>query len=259
MADVKTFSALGVYGMAVATALTVQNTMGVAAVEAISPDVVYAQITAVMSDLRPQAVKIGMTNDPGTIRAIARALKQNQPQWLVIDPIMLSSSGTALMQDKAFSVFKQELMPLATLLTPNLPEACKIANRPFRDDLSDKEIGEIGQLILAEGPSAVLIKGGHHGGNTKTDILFHAPDGTLKMEMFTAETILTRNTHGTGCTLSAAITANLACGEPLFEAIDKAKQYLTQAMLTGSDVQVGHGHGSVNHFFNPLKTIKRKQ
>jgi len=257
LADVKTFSALGVYGMAVATALTVQNTLGVKAVEAVPPDVVYAQVETVMSDIQPQAVKVGMTNDAETIRAIAWALRRNRPQWLVIDPIMLSSSGATLMQDEALGFFKQELMPLATLLTPNLPETCKLAGRPFNDDIGDDEMAEIAQIIMGMGPSAVLIKGGHHSGSAKRDVLFQSLDGTLRQEAFSSETILTSNTHGTGCTLSAAITAHLACGLSLSEAVGKAKQYMAEALRTGSDVQAGHGHGSVNHFFNPKKMIKK--
>lgn len=256
IADVKTFSAFGVYGAAVATAITVQNTMGVSSIYGVSPDAVYGQTASVMTDLAPRAVKTGMVNDAATVRSIIRAVRQYRPEWLVVDPVMMSSSGTMLMQEEAFSVFVNELLPLASLLTPNLPEACCIAGVPFRTDMSNDETAETARIILSKGCRAVLIKGGHRTGNMKNDMLFMNSNGTTKQRTFSAETVPTRNTHGTGCTLSAAITACLACSEPLETAIHKAKQYLTKALIEGADVLNGHGVGSVNHFFAPVRMIK---
>lgn len=257
LADVKTFSALGVYGAAVATALTVQNTMGVKRVEAVSAETVYSQTAAVMDDLNVQAVKVGMLNDSNTVSAVAKAMKEYRPHWLVVDPILLSSNGAQLMQDEAYCTFVEELLPLADLLTPNLPEACRLSERPFHTDISLEETEEMARIILSKGAHAVLIKGGHRSGDSKSDVLFRLSDGHIEKSTFTADTILTHNTHGTGCTLSAAITSYLACGEPLDSAISKAKLYLTQALREGADVQCGHGHGSVNHFFKPQPLLKR--
>lgn len=259
MADIKTFSALGVYGAAVATALTVQNTMGVSGVYGVNPKAIGEQIAAVMTDLAPQAVKTGMLNDASTVRAVVQALRQNIPHWLVVDPVMVSSSGTRLMQDEAYDAFVSELLPITTLLTPNLPETCRLAGVPFRPDISNDDMTEMAHIILSKGPCAVLIKGGHRNGNVKSDMLFSKSDGTINIKTFSAEAVSTRNTHGTGCTLSAAITAFLACGEPLDVAVRKAKDYLTHALSAGADVQNGHGAGSVNHFFDPKKLIKRDQ
>jgi len=256
LADIKTFSALGVYGMAAATAITAQNTLRVRSVEAVSPDTVYAQIAAIMDDMRPQAVKIGMVNDAETILATARALRRYPPRWLVIDPIMLASSGAELMRKEALGVFKHELLPMATLLTPNLPEACRLTDRQFHDGMNAEETASMAKAILQKGPQAVLIKGGHRSGSAKSDTLYHKCGGTVKRHTFTVPTVLTNNTHGTGCTLSAAITAFLALGCTLEDSVSRAKRYITKALRTGADVQTGHGHGAVNHFFNPQPLVK---
>lgn len=257
LADVKTFAALGVYGSAVATALTVQDTLGVKGITAVTPSVVYQQLCTVAADLQPQAIKVGMVNDAPTIQAIACGLREYKPQHLVIDPILTSSSGTPLMQLEARAMFIRELLPLATLLTPNLPEACLLTGHRFSDHLTMSKITAMAQALLAKGPSAVLIKGGHYAGKKKCDWLYTKVGSGVKRTVFSAETVLTENTHGTGCTLSAAITALLARGLSLPEAVGDAKQYLTEALRCGADVAVGHGHGSVNHFFKPLPLIKR--
>jgi len=256
LADVKTFSALGVYGMGVATAITIQNTMGVNGVEAVSPHTVYGQATTVMSDIMPQAVKTGMMNDAQTIVAVAQALREYKPKWVVVDPVMVSTSGHALIENDAVSKMKDTLLPLASVVTPNLPEACRLGGVPFSSDINASQLEIIGRNILDFGAKAVLIKGGHRTGNVKSDILFWHNGMTIKKETFAAPTINTINTHGTGCTLSAAIAAFLACGNQLETTIQKAKQYITTALQAGADVQIGHGHGSVNHFFSPLNMIK---
>lgn len=256
LADIKTFAALGTYGAAVATALTVQDTLGVKGIVAVAPRMVYQQLSIVIADLQPQAIKVGMVNDAPTIQAIARGLREYKPQHLVIDPVFIASSGTPLMQLEARATFIRELLPLATLLTPNLPEACLLTGHRFSEHLTGNKITAMAQVLLAKGPSAVLIKGGHLASNKKHDRLYTKVGNSVEQTDFTANTVLTRNTHGTGCTLSAAIAALLARGFPLPAAVDNAKQYLTEALRCGANVIVGHGHGAVNHFFNPLPLIK---
>lgn len=234
-ADIKTISALGCYAATAITAITAQNTRGVAAVHAVPPAIVAAQIKAVMDDIRPTVVKIGMVNDAATIHAIATTLAdyRGQLRHVVVDPVMVATSGARLMQSDAVDAFANELMPLATLLTPNLPEM---------EVLRDRTI-----------TSALLVKGGHAEGDEKTDRLYDA-EGSL-VASFASPTIDTPNTHGTGCTLSSAIAAYLARGCGLTEAIGNAKQWLTHALEAGANVGIGSGHGPVCHFFNPEKMI----
>ena len=224
-ADIKTMSALGCYAASAITAITVQNTTGVSAVHAVPPEIVAGQIDAVMDDIRPLAVKVGMVNDTTTIHAIADTLRRHELKHLVVDPVMVATSGSRLMEDDAVATFCSELLPLATLLTPNIPEAEVLSGIKITDKTT---MDEAGRKILTLGCRAVLIKGGHFDG-TKTD------------------------RHGTGCTLSSAITALLALGLPVEEAIGKAKQWLTEALRYGADVEIGKGHGPVNHFYNPQK------
>lgn len=252
-ADLKTFSALGVYGAAAITAVTVQNTMGVKYVHALPPQVVYDQIVAVMDDLNPYAVKVGMVNNAATLDAIISALTEFRPGFLIVDPIMVSSSGKMLMDSDALSLLKKRLLPLTDLLTPNIPEvsvlACESAD-------SIEDMNSAARSILAYGTAAILIKGGHAHGRTKTDILFRSSDDNILINEFSAHSITSVNTHGTGCTLSSAIAAFEACGHGLVEAVGEAKRYLTEALMAGSDVIVGRGTGPLNHFFRPKQTIK---
>lgn len=250
-ADIKTFSALGVYAASAITAITVQNTLGVSRVEGVSASVVEEQIHAVMADIRPAAVKVGMVHDAATIESIARALACYPVPHIVVDPIMVSTSGCPLLADDAIQVFWQRLLPLATLLTPNIPEAEVLSGMAITDAASCHAAG---MRIAAETAGYVLIKGGHAVGGSKTDRLYGA-DG-LKGE-FTAATVTTPNTHGTGCTLSAAIAAYLALGHPIEEAVARAKTYITQALAAGSDVAIGQGRGPVNHFFSPIPLLKQ--
>lgn len=256
LADVKTFSALGVYGSAVATALTVQNTTGVKAVHAVTPGVIRSQIDAVMEDLNPDAVKIGMVNDAATIDTIAGALQNHPPRWLVVDPVILSSSGMPLMQAEAIEAFRKRLMPMADLLTPNIPEACRLARIGFDAARWPELMAEAARRLLGDGASAVLIKGGHADGERKTDVLFSMDGGEIEQKSYSAPTVFTGNTHGTGCTLSAAIAAFLARGCGLDEAVMSGKKYLSAALSEGADVKNGGGAGAVNHFYDPEKLIK---
>ena len=242
-ADLKTFSALGVYGATAITAVTVQNTVGVKYVHALPPQVVYDQIVTVMEDIMPDAVKIGMVNDAETLDAIVRALTLHRPRFLVVDPVMVSTSGCALMQADALQVMEERLLPMADIVTPNLPEAWTLAG-------TDSSVDEAAQAILRLGVKALLIKGGHAEGTTKTDYLYVSYDDGVKRTEFSSATVDTFNTHGTGCTLSSAIAAMLARGHGMEEAVRQAKMYLTEALKAGADVVVGHGHGPVCHFFS---------
>ncbi len=241
-ADLKTFSALGVYGATAITAVTVQNTQSVKYVHKLPPQVVYDQIVAVMEDVTVDAVKIGMVNDAETLDAIVRALTAYRSKFLVVDPVMVSTSGCALMQPDALAIMKERLLPMADLVTPNLPEAWTLAG-------TDTSVDDAAQAILRLGVKALLIKGGHAEGNTKTDYLYIYKGEGVKRVEFTAEAIDTPNTHGTGCTLSSAIAALLACGNGLEDAVRQAKEYLTEALKAGAGVHVGRGHGPVCHFY----------
>ena len=251
-ADLKTFSALGVYGATAITAVTVQNTQSVKYVHTLPPQVVYDQIVGVMEDLCVDAVKIGMVNDADTLDAIVRALSERKPKFLVVDPVMVSTSGCALMQPDALVIMKERLLPMADLVTPNLPEAWTLAG-------TDTLVDEAAQKILELGVKALLIKGGHAEGKTKTDYLYINNGGGVKRVEFTSETVETKNTHGTGCTLSSAIAAFAARGCGLEDAVRKAKDYLTGALKAGADVVVGKGHGPVCHFFKPASGQADKQ
>ena len=242
-ADLKTFSALGVYGATAITAVTVQNTVGVKYVHALPPQVVYDQIVTVMEDIMPDAVKIGMVNDAETLDAIVRALTLHRPRFLVVDPVMVSTSGCALMQADALQVMEERLLPMADIVTPNLPEAWTLAG-------TDSSVDEAAHAILRLGVKALLIKGGHAEGTTKTDYLYVSYDDGVKRTEFSSATVDTFNTHGTGCTLSSAIAAMLARGHGMEEAVRQAKMYLTEALKAGADVVVGHGHGPVCHFYD---------
>ncbi|MGN0282214.1 MAG: bifunctional hydroxymethylpyrimidine kinase/phosphomethylpyrimidine kinase [Prevotella sp.] len=245
-ADIKTMSALGCYAASAITAITVQNTLGVTAVHAVPPEIVAGQIKAVMDDIEPRTVKIGMVNDAATIHAIASTLKAYEVEHLVVDPVMVATSGSRLMQDDAVEVFCRELLPLATLLTPNVPEAEVLSGVKITDKAS---MDEAARRVSHLGCSNLLIKGGHLAGQ-KVDRLY----GDVERE-YVAENVETRNTHGTGCTLSSAITSYLAQGFATDEAIGKAKEWLTEALKAGANVEIGKGHGPVNHFFNPKRTI----
>ena len=248
-ADIKTMSALGCYACSVVTAVTAQDTTGVRSVEDMSADLVARQLRAVMCDIRPSAIKTGMLGDADVVAAIADTLSSFPRVPLVVDPIIAATSGDSLMQQGTLQVLVDRLIPLASLLTPNLPEAETLAGMSIR---SAGDIHKVAQRILDFGCQAVLVKGGHASGKTKTDWLF-TQSGVIKS--FSAQTITTLNTHGTGCTLSAAITAYLARGLDLVCAVDKGKRYLSQAIKAGAEVTTGHGHGPLNHFFHPQKLI----
>ena len=250
-ADLKTFSALGVYGTTAITAITAQNTLGVHAQHPIPAEMVYNQIVAVLDDLHPSFVKIGMLSNPEIVMAVADALSK-YPLSIVLDPVMVSSSGHRLLSVEAQEVIKQKLLPMATLITPNLPEMEALTGLPLS---TYKEKEKAARCLMNSGAKAILLKGGHEEGEVKTDILFSNSATGIQSTLFTSETVATRNIHGTGCTLSSAITAFLARGLALEEAIVEAKKYISNAIQSGANIAIGHGFGPVNHGFNPLKMI----
>lgn len=248
-ADLKTFSALGVYGATAITAITAQNTQGVHSQLAISPQMVYDQIVAVINDLHPSFVKIGMLSNEGIVLAVAEALA-NYPLTIILDPVIVSSSGHRLLSVEAQEVVKKKLLPLSTLVTPNIPEMATLTQLPL-STYEEKE--DAARFLMDYGVKAILLKGGHEEGNIKTDILFTSTEDDIHSSMFSSETISTHNIHGTGCTLSSAITAFMARGLCMEKAITEAKKYITEAIRAGADIETGHGFGPVNHGFNPLK------
>ena len=241
-ADLKTFSALGVYGASVITALTAQNTRGVTAIHDVPADFVTAQIDAVFSDFAVNAVKIGMLSQPAVIEAVAAGLDRYQQTNVVLDPVMVATSGDRLIAADAIAVLREKLMPRALLVTPNLPEAAALLDAPLAQ--TEDDIRRQAERLLAFGPKAVLIKGGHGHGPESVDILVTATEQVRLV----AQRIATRNTHGTGCTLSSAIAAGLAKGETLDAAVRAAKAYLTAALVAADTLTIGSGSGPVHHF-----------
>lgn len=240
-ADLKVISALGGYAMAVITAATAQNTQGVRAVSALSPAFVADQIDAIFEDIAVDAVKVGMVANAGIAEAVADRLAHHRPAHIVVDPVMMSKSGHALLDVEAAAVVRDRLVPLATILTPNLPEAAVLLNTV--PSWTDAEMRARVPDLRALGPQWVLLKGGHLDGPECTDIL-HGEGCT---RAFSVRRIGTRRTHGTGCTLSAAL-ATLLPQHPVLESVGLAKRYLTGAIVAADALDVGRGHGPLHHF-----------
>ncbi|TBY70877.1 bifunctional hydroxymethylpyrimidine kinase/phosphomethylpyrimidine kinase [Rhizobium leguminosarum bv. viciae] len=241
-ADLKAFSARGVYGMAVLTALTAQNTQGVSGVHLVPPQFVADQINAVFADVRVDAVKIGMIANAGIADAVAGALSDHRDIPIVIDPVMIAKGGAALLAPEAVDVLTRRLLPLATLLTPNLPEAAALLHQPVATNRAD--MAAQAERLRALGPAAVLVKGGHLDSDESPDVLATAAG----LHWFEARRVPTKNTHGTGCTLSSALAAELAKGASAQEAVAIAKVYLAGAVAAAGSLTVGSGHGPVQHF-----------
>lgn len=241
-ADLKTFSALGVYGASVITALTAQNTQRVSAVHMVPPDFVRAQIDAVASDLDIAAIKIGMLASAAIIDAVDAGLAAFPARPIVLDPVMIATSGDRLIDENAVSSLREKLMPRAELITPNLPEAAYLTGEPIAED--DRAVEHQAALLVALGARAVLLKGGHGTGAEARDFY---QEGAVR-RWLSAPRSRTRNTHGTGCSLSSAIAAGLALGLPLSDAVDAAKRYITAAINASDRLKVGKGHGPVHHF-----------
>lgn len=241
-ADLKTFSALGTYGASAITALTAQNTRGVQAVEEVAPGFVAQQIDAVFDDIRIDAVKIGMLATVDIIATVADRLRAWQPRWIVLDPVMVAKGGHRLLDEAAVTALRRDLMPLATIVTPNLPEAAALLGRPMATTWP--EMADTAQQLAVGGTAAVLLKGGHLPGAFSPDLLL-SEDAVVRLD---AARIETANTHGTGCTLSSAIAALLPQQGNVFKAVQAAKAYVTGAIASSGQLDVGHGHGPVHHF-----------
>jgi hydroxymethylpyrimidine/phosphomethylpyrimidine kinase len=241
-ADLKTFAALSVYGASVITALTAQNTRAVSGIHVVPSAFVTAQMDAVFGDLDVKAVKIGMVAELSTIEAIASALVRWRPKHIVLDPVMVATSGDRLLPAEAVAGLCRDLFPLASLITPNLPEAAALLGEAVASD--EAAIASQGKRLLAMGARAVLIKGGHGQGAESIDYLFTGGD----VLALGAPRIATGNTHGTGCSLSSAIAAGLAKGEALEAAVRGAKAWISAAIAAADRLGVGHGHGPIHHF-----------
>jgi hydroxymethylpyrimidine/phosphomethylpyrimidine kinase len=238
-ADLKTFAALGVYGASVITALTAQNTRGVTGIHVVPADFVTAQIDAVFSDLDVKAVKIGMVAQLAAVDAIVTGLTRWSPNHIVLDPVMVATSGDRLLATEAVEALRTKLIPRASLITPNLPEAAALLDEPVA--ASEAAIESQGKRLLALGCPAVLIKGGHGQGTESIDYLVSG-NGIVALA---APRIATRNTHGTGCSLSSAIAAGLAKGEDMETAVRHAKVWVSAAIAAADQLGVGHGHGPI--------------
>ncbi|MDO4949081.1 MAG: bifunctional hydroxymethylpyrimidine kinase/phosphomethylpyrimidine kinase [Bacteroidales bacterium] len=244
-ADIKSISANGCFAASAITAVTVQNTIGVQAVHELPADIVSGQISAVLSDIGADAIKIGMLPSADVMKAVARTIRQFHPANIVLDPVMVATSGDRLMSIDAVQTLKQELMPMARVITPNIPEAEVLAGGSIREQ---NQLAEIAQRMAEEFHTSVLLKAGHLVGNVLTDVLYD--NESRRCHFYESARIPTLNTHGTGCTLSSALAAQLAKGLALPDAVGRAEHYLHQAIKEGADYRIGHGHGPVHHFFD---------
>lgn len=245
-ADLKTFSALGCYGMTAITALTAQNTCGVRAIHGVPPQMLRDQIDAVMEDIGADAVKIGMLHAPEIVRTVAEAIDRHALQNVVFDPVMVATSGAVLIDDAAVDVLVRELFPRVAVITPNLDEAALLVGRPLR---SAQDMEQAALALLDKGARAVLLKGGHLPGDTVIDLLVTNTGEKFWMQ---AVRIHSPNTHGTGCTLSSAMAAHLALGASLLDAVQHARTYVREALLSGAKVRTGKGSGPLNHGHAPV-------
>ncbi len=253
-ADLKAFSAIGVFGASVITALTAQNTQQVRGVEIVPAAFVKQQLETVLDDITFDAVKTGMLPTPEIIETVAGVIDRYQLKKVVIDPVMVATTGARLASANTVSCFREFLYRRLTVLTPNIPEAEALSGISIHNE---QDILKAGEILLSQGCRSVLVKGGHlPSHNRVSDILFTQESNPL---YFSSEFVQTGNLHGTGCSLASAITAFLALGHALPEAVRYAKDYITQAITTGSTVTTGKGNGPVNHFFNPVKLTGKKK
>lgn len=249
-ADIKAISAMGCYAASAITAITVQNTLGVQAVHPVPLEILRGQIDAVLSDIGADAVKIGMLHSSEVVILVAEMIEKYGIRNVVLDPVMVSTSGHRLIEEDAVEVIKSRLLPLARVITPNVPEAeilagCKIAG--------EDEFEAIARRLSDNGNVSVLMKAGHLSGDSLVDYFYNAEDDTITR--LQSKRVQTKNTHGTGCTLSSAFAASLAKGENLTDAAISAKRYIEQAIISGAEYEIGKGHGPVNHGFDPVKML----
>jgi hydroxymethylpyrimidine/phosphomethylpyrimidine kinase len=243
-ADLKTFSANGCYGMSVITALTAQNTVGVTAIHPVPVEFVRQQMEAVLSDIGSDAVKIGMLFSPELIQCVAEELRRYKVDNIVLDPVMVATSGDKLLQDDAVEALKEHLLPMASIITPNLPEAGVLLGRNIE---KPEEVTEAAKQLTFLGCADILIKGGHFEDGNSDDLLYLGSE--QRSVVLPGERIATKNTHGTGCTLSSAIASFMAKGSSVEEAVLLGKNYITGAIAAGADYTIGSGHGPVHHFY----------
>lgn len=243
-ADIKAISATGSFACTAITAITSQNTQGVSAILPISLEHVESQLDAVFSDLHVVAVKIGMLADSSIIETVARKLEQYKPQFLVVDPVMVATSGDLLLEQSAISTLKQKLIPMADIITPNLPEGAALTGKPVPE--SEDDMNAMITDLRALGAKAVLLKGGHLEQDENSNDLLITADSH---ELISAKRSATQNTHGTGCTLSSAIASYLAQGNNLRKAVGLGKQYISEAIAHADELTIGQGHGPVHHFY----------
>jgi hydroxymethylpyrimidine/phosphomethylpyrimidine kinase len=249
-ADLKTFSALGCYGMTAITALTAQNTQGVSGIHAVPPEFLKAQLQAVLDDIGVDAVKIGMLHAPEIVRVVAWAIDHYGLKNVVLDPVMVATSGDRLIEEATVQVLRAELFPRCAVITPNLDEAALLLGRPLANV---EALEAAADELLGQGARAVLLKGGHLPGEAVTDVLAERGEPHVHLR---SERIHSRNVHGTGCTLSSAIAAHLAQGWPLREAVPQARAYILQAIRGGAAVRTGQGHGPLCHGHAPVPMVK---
>ncbi len=252
-ADLKTCTALGVYGCVAITAITAQNTLGVRGVQPVSPDMVTAQIEAVLDDMEVDSIKIGMLSNACIAEAVAATLSRYPSVPVVLDPVMVSTSGHALMDVSAVRIVKEALFPMSEVVTPNVDEAAMLTGLSIR---SVEDMPKVAERLLAEGCRSVLLKGGHLPGKEAVDVLQVRGESPRR---YVSEYCATRNTHGTGCTLSSAIAAFRAKGLSLPDAVEQSKLYVSQALVAGADIVAGQGHGALNHAFSPQPLIADKE
>lgn len=249
-ADIKTISAMGCYASSAITAVTVQNTLGVQAVHPIPLDILEGQIDAILSDIGADAIKIGMLHSTKVVNLVAEMIEKYGIRNVVLDPVMVSTSGHKLIEDDAIESIKNRLIPLSRVITPNIPEAeilsgCKIS--------SEQDFEQIAKKLSFNKSVSVLLKAGHLDNDCLVDYFYNVEDNTITL--LPSKRVQTKNTHGTGCTLSSAFASALARGEDLTLAAKSAKKYIEQAIVSGAEYEIGHGHGPVNHGFNPLKML----
>ena len=244
-ADIKAISAMGCFAASAITAVTVQNTVGVQAVHPIPVDILVGQIDCVLSDIGADAIKIGMLHSAEVVEVVAGMLEKYGIRNVVLDPVMVSTSGHRLIEESAIEVITKRLVPLARVITPNIPEAEILSGRKIENE---EDFPEVAKMLSFGGKVSVLLKAGHLTGDDLVDYFYNAENG--EVTLLPSKRVYTKNTHGTGCTLSSAFAAALARGEELSTAAASAKKYIEQAIISGAEYTIGHGHGPVNHFFS---------
>jgi hydroxymethylpyrimidine/phosphomethylpyrimidine kinase len=249
-ADIKTISAMRCYATSAITAVTVQNTLGVTAVHPIPLDILEGQIDAVLSDIGTDAIKIGMLYSLEVVNIVANMIEKYQVKNIVVDPVMVSTSGHRLIEENAIEVIQNRLMSLSRVITPNIPEAEILAGYKIE---GEKDFEKVARLLSHNSGVSVLLKAGHLNGKYLVDYFYNAEDNTITK--LPSRRIETPNTHGTGCTLSSALAATIAQGNDLTTAALLAKRYIEQAIISGAEYKIGNGYGPVNHGFNPIKTL----